>query len=99
MQVQINGRMVSGTASQIAEILAEMESKTEGGTYFSDSKNEELYIVDMDTNHIRNAVLKYLRNWVDGLRNTADCELFVEEIECGLVNETFDNLLAELKTR
>lgn len=99
MIVTINGRQVSGTASQIAEILAEMERTTEGGTYFSDSKNEELYIVDMDTNHIRNAVFKMLREWTAGLRNTADCEILVLEIETGLINETFDNLLAELKTR
>lgn len=103
MRVEINGRIVVGTASEIAEILAEIERKTEGGTYFSDSKNEELYIADMDTNHIINAVFKMLRNQVAGLRHTADCEMLVEEIETPMLglatNETFVNLLAELKDR
>jgi hypothetical protein len=99
MQVQINGRMVSGTASEIAKILAEVERKTEGGTYFSDSKSEEMYIADMDTNHIRNAIRKMLRQWVEQLVNTVDNEVFVEDVECGLQDETLDNLLAELKNR
>jgi hypothetical protein len=97
--VTIEGKTVCGTANDIAQILAEVERKTEGGTYFSDSKNEEMYIADMDTNHIRNAIRKMLRTWVEQLVNTADNELFVEEVECGIVDETFDNLLAELKNR
>ena len=99
MQVQINGRVVSGTANQIAEILAEIERKTEGGTYFSDSKNEDLYIADMDTVHIMNAVRKMIRNWEKGLHFTIDPETFAEEVEAGVPSETFQNLLAELRNR
>lgn len=97
--VMIEGKQVRGTASQIAEILAEVERKTQGGTYFSDSKRETLYIADMDTNHIRNAIRKMIREWNDKLGLIADNELFAEEVECGIADETFENLLAELKTR
>jgi hypothetical protein len=103
MIVTINGRAVSGTASEIGEILAEVERKTSGGTYFSDSKNEELYIADMDTNHIRNAVFKMLREKVARLVHFSDNEALVEEIESDMIGlapyDVFVNLLAELKTR
>lgn len=70
--VEIDGRVVTGEAGEIAELLSAVAS--DEAFYFSGTKGL-LKIGDMATNHIRNALLKLTREWASNLSGFAGLEL------------------------
>jgi len=96
-----NGQTVTGSASEISEFLSLIDSGKELKFYNSSSRGR-LLISKMDTSHIKNAILKMVRNWEESLRMTTDNAHVAEELMIGMYaegNQEFDDLVEELATR
>lgn len=94
-----NGMTVEGTADQIENLLTKLDSKPDPKLYYISSSHGPILISEMDTNHLRNAVLKILKDWLSVLYTYSDPHELVTEIISGYNDETFLYMLKELNTR
>lgn len=94
-----NGRIVEGTAQEVSEYLLLLE-KRETHTYESESRGT-LIIEDMDTKHLKNAVLKKVKEGISELYEIDDVKELVELIREGILfeDDEFENMLNELEIR
>jgi hypothetical protein len=86
-----NGLSVEGTQEQLEEILVKLGYDNLLGDekyYFSDSKGPVL-ITEMNTMHLRNAILKFYETWVNNLHSIANPKLLVEKLQNGIDNKTW----------
>lgn len=94
-----NGATLEGTPDVVNSMLEKLGVAEDGVHYRSETKGL-IPISTMDTRHIRNAILKIYRNWVDGLREVSD-EQFVDALRkgAGSGNITLLALVKELTSR
>jgi hypothetical protein len=91
-----NGHSIEGTASELASFLIEIDENTP--KYKSKSMGI-ISISGMETTHLKNAVLKKLREWNKSLYDFDDMEELVNEIDNMDIDEEFERMLEELKSR
>ena len=74
VSIMVDGTEYKGTPDDLAEILRAISL---GKTYISDNKGI-LRIEDMNTHHIRNALLKKYRDWCSELSRYHGIELLLK---------------------
>lgn len=95
-----NGLTLTGTSEQVldtARKLGYTNIGADGIHYVSESKGI-VRIADMDTRHVRNAMLKLYRGWSDNLATLNDREL-LRALQEGPNDATFRALLLEFVRR
>jgi hypothetical protein len=102
MQVTLsNGVTIEGDQLQVKELLTQLGYANTLGTkqvYFSATKGPIL-IKDMETTHLRNAILKYYQEWVNELHKVKNPKEIVNKILDGITNETWQAMLTEYSRR
>ena len=95
-----NGLAIEGTSEQIQEVLKSIGYKGIGDEtyYFSESKGPVL-ITEMNSIHLRNAILKMYKEWVDELHKEENPKLVVNKILDGINDKTWVNMVKELANR
>lgn len=96
-----NGMFVEGSPAQIEEFLRHNPALRPAGPMYHSETHGFIPIKDMDTNHIRNALLKLYKEWINELYRIAN----PLELSTTIVNgpgeegSEFHHLLAELSRR
>lgn len=92
-----DGMVLTGTRDQV-ERAAKNLGYNLSGMYFSSSTNSYMPITSMDTTHLRNAIHKIHREWVDSL-NGLSARDYVKAMSAGPTTANFTNLYNELRKR
>lgn len=98
MEIKLpNGMTVSGTSDQVNDVLAKLGYGSLGndGIYYRSQSRGLIRIVDMDENHLRNAMLKMYREWAADLSNQRGIQLLQNLSNGPSNNVTFVALLKE----
>lgn len=100
MKVTLNGGelVLEGTQEQISKALDKLGISGDGVFYRSESKGLVL-ISEMQSIHLRNAILKRYSDWVDSLHKIAEPKQVVEAILNGPKDETWTAMVVELSKR
>lgn len=69
------------------------------GTYYKSDTHGYMLITDMDTRHLRNAMLKMYRTWVTNLSSETNDRDLIFKLRDGITDKTFMALLAEFVRR
>lgn len=96
-----NGIKVEGTAEQVRDIIEKLGYTNMVGDelfYFSSTKGWIL-IKEMNTTHLRNAILKYYESWVKSLHEVRNPRVLVNKMEAGISDKTWLAMLKEYYTR
>jgi len=59
-----NGLTLEGTAQQVISVASQLGYKISSKDFYTSSTHGAMYIKDMNTTHLRNAILKQYREWV-----------------------------------
>lgn len=80
-----NGLVLEGPMNQVQEAAIKLgyDIKDNDQYYYSESKGEMILIKDMPLPHIKNALLKLYRKWVEGLSYVSDSKDLYTEITNG----------------
>jgi hypothetical protein len=90
--------VIEGTPEELAAILGKVDTFSRlPGFYRSESKGY-IAIADMHPNHLRNAIAKKYREWVNGLKDLHPYE-FIEAVRNGIDDPEFIELCTELAQR
>jgi hypothetical protein len=95
----LNGMVLEGTSSQVNETLKKLGYESAPIYYYSASKGAWVLIKDMNTTHLKNAILKYYTDWVKELHSTTNPQKLIAKILDGIPDPTFQNMLKEYATR
>lgn len=100
MKVTLNGGelVLEGTQEQISKALDKLGISGDGVFYRSESKGLVL-ISEMQSIHLRNAILKRYTEWVDSLHKIAEPKEVVKAILDGPNDETWHAMVIELSKR
>ncbi len=101
MQVKLlSGAVLDGTAEQIGVVLKALGEKGIGNGlyYFSETKGPVL-ITEMNSMHLRNAILKFYADWVKELHTEIDPKVVVKKIVAGISDPTWLAMVKELSKR
>jgi hypothetical protein len=96
-----NGISVEGTSEQVQEIIEKLGFVNMVGDethYFSQTQGWIL-IKEMNTTHLRNAILKYYETWVHNLHELRNPKVLVDKIGAGISDRTWMAMLREYYTR
>ena len=94
-----NGMTIEGTESQVlAAAKALGQSVGNDGVYYNSTSRGLVRIVDMDNNHLRNALLKVYREWVASLSGQSNT-VVLNALRNGPSDKTFIALVAEFSRR
>jgi hypothetical protein len=95
-----NGMTVEGDAAQIKEVIEKLGLgfKPDGIHYWSESKGWTL-IKDMNTMHLRNAILKQYEIWVDQMHEITNPQKVIKYIQDGIEDITWLAMVKEYSTR
>ena len=93
-------RVIEGTPDELAKIinLAKLDvvlGKYGNKIYYKSQPKGLLEIKNMNEIHIRNAMCKIYREWVEGLNKLEPAD-FLNQLSAGLTDETFISLAIEL---
>lgn len=96
-----NGAIVEGTVDQINVIAKAYGIKDafDPAQYYHSDHKGWILIATMDTNHIKNAMLKMYRTWVTNLSTVENTRDLVLQMRNGPSDKTFTALLTELTKR
>ena len=95
-----NGLSMEGTPEQIKDVLASLGFKGIGdGTYYYSESKGPVLIKDMNSVHLRNALLKFYKEWVDELHKEINPKVVVKFIIDGINDPTWVAMLQELYKR
>lgn len=97
-----NGMVLEGTEIQVRSTVRALgldANRLVEGQYYDSASRGPILIEDMDTNHIRNAILKLYREWVSSLYHISDTRAVVSAIINGNPDPTFRALVVELSKR
>lgn len=96
-----NGLTVEGTLEQVNAVVTSLGYKATVDTdyYYSKSRNEYLLIKDMNTTHLRNAILRFYEDWVKELHNIKNPQRVVRSIRDGINDPTWLAMVREYYTR
>jgi len=97
-----SGAKVTGKIGEVRDILVSLGYDSArylktADVYYSDSRGEYVRLVDMNTMHLRNAILKLYSEWIETLRKL-DNKKLIRAISSGLPDEILP-MLNELATR
>lgn len=95
-----DGRVIEGTPDELARIInsANLDvvlGKYGNKIYYKSESKGLVEIKNMNEIHIRNAMCKIYREWVEGLNKLEPAE-FLTQLSSGLTDETFISLAVEL---
>lgn len=93
-----NGMVLEGSSEQVAEVMEKMGLSGDELFYRSGSKGLML-ISEMQSLHLRNAILKMYTEWVDGLHRIAEPKEVVQRIVDGITDKTWIAMVKELSGR
>lgn len=93
-----NGMVLEGSAEQISDVLKSMGVSGDGIFYVSASKGLQV-ISEMQSLHLRNAILKLYSEWVDSLHKIAEPKEVVSKILDGIQDKTWIAMVKELSSR
>lgn len=98
-----NGSVIEGTTEEISKFLGLSPEKIAVGPYgnvlFYKSESKGLVAIkEMNEYHLRNAIAKIYREWVDTL-NKLELESFLSYLTLGPTDETFLAMVGELYNR
>lgn len=93
-----NGMTLEGTEEQIVSVMEKMGLSGDGMFYRSETKGL-LLIREMQSLHLRNAILKIYSEWVDGLHKIAEPKEVVQAIVDGITDKTWIAMVKELSGR
>jgi Fe-S cluster assembly iron-binding protein IscA len=96
-----NGVEVNGTSEQIQDVMTKLGYTNLLGDdryYFSETKGAIL-ISDMNTMHLRNAILKYYETWVADLHKIKNPKEVVKLMMDGINNATWLAMVEEYAQR
>jgi len=93
-----NGLLLEGTHSQIIDSLEKWGLSGDGVFYMSDSKGLVL-IAEMQSTHLRNAILKLYKEWLNELYAIGNPKEVVERIVEGIKDKTWIAMVKELSRR
>lgn len=96
-----NGLVVEGTAEQIKKVADAFGLKNPLGPTYKSETHGEMLISDMLDSHLRNAMLKNVREWVSGgnLSRVSDDMLIAGLKDFPFIDAETSNLYAEFKRR
>lgn len=92
-----NGVRVSGTASSVFAILEGLGISIDNYYYNSDT-NGRILISDMNTYHLKNAILKKYKVWLDTIRSMSIEEAVEVLVERSLPSQ-LNHMISELNRR
>lgn len=99
MKVQLsNGLIVEGTVKQIVETVKALGLPDKVGPTYQSKSMGEILISDMNDSHVRRAILKRMRTWVENLANSTDEEV-LQALTHFTLDSEFINLKAEFSRR
>lgn len=100
MKVRLsNGMTIDGTYEQVTETANKLGLTIDmSGWYLSENKGMIL-ISTMDIHHLKNAILKMYKAWVDSLYLSPTTDDFITQIRNGNEDKTFKELLIELYSK
>ncbi len=96
-----NGISVEGDVDSVRETIEKLGFSNMVGDethYFSQTKGWIL-IKDMNTTHLRNAILKYYETWVNKLHEVRNPKLLVAKMQDGISDKTWLSMLKEYYRR
>jgi hypothetical protein len=93
-----DGMVLEGTQEQIESVLGKMGVAGDELFYKSDSKGLVL-IEEMQSIHLRNAILKMYAQWVDSLHKIAEPKEVVNQILEGIQDKTWVAMVKVLSSR
>jgi len=93
-----DGMIIEGSVDQIRKTLEKLGLSGDGLFYNSGSRGLVL-IKEMQSLHLRNAILKMYNQWVDSLHRIVEPKEVVDEILDGNTDPTFVAMLQELASR
>lgn len=96
-----NGMTIEGTPEQISTTLSALgyAQLVPENYYFSESKQEYLKIEEMNTGHLKNAILKIAREWVEHLHEINNPQTLIHMLKNGIKDENAQAMLKEYSTR
>jgi len=93
-----DGLVLEGSQEQVMETMEKLGLKGDGVFYNSGTMGL-LVIKEMQSLHLRNAILKMYTEWVDSLHKIAEPKEVVTKILNGMDDPTFVAMLKELNSR
>lgn len=93
-----DGMVLEGTQEQIVDVMKRMGLSGDGMFYRSESKGL-MVIKEMQSIHLRNAILKMYSEWVDSLHKIAEPKAVVKSILDGPNDPTWLAMVKELNSR
>src|SRR5512138_1362348 len=93
-----DGMIMEGTPEQIKKHL-EMIGFSGDTTYYFSKTRGLIKIEEMESTHLRNAILKKYSEWIDSLHKIADPRMVVRKIVEGNPDLTFIAMVEELNRR
>lgn len=99
MRVVVNDRLtLEGSEADVLEALKFLGIKREAYMYKSESRGW-LAISEMQSDHLRNAMLKIYQQWVNSLHAIKEPKKLVSAIVDGCDDPTFTAMVVELSKR
>lgn len=94
-----NGVMIEGSNSQIIEAMNKLGYGYDKTLFYNSTSRGYVLIADMETTHLRNALLKFYAQWVKDLHFVDDPQEVCRLIIDGPSDPTFRAMLVEYSTR
>jgi hypothetical protein len=100
-----NGLTVEGTPEQVNQVATGLGFgygsvvNVNPSLYYSSDSKGLVRIDGMELHHLRNAVLKMYKEWVDSLYKITDTQELVRNIVNGNENKTFIAMIKEIQRR
>ena len=102
MKVRLsNGMEVEGTFEQIRKVAETfgIRNPFPADKYYESETKGLLLISDMETTHLRNAILKQYTTWVDSLHSITNPQVLVRTVINGITDFNFVSMLTEYSKR
>lgn len=95
-----NKLKLTGTKEQVIATAQELGfAISVAVSYYNSESKGMLLIEEMNSAHLRNAILKMHKDWLEGLRNISNPSSFVAALESGVDDLTYDSMVDELVFR
>ena len=94
-----NGLTIEGSQREVVDAMQKLGYGSQNERFYNSESKGLILISDMETSHLRNAVLKLNREWAESLSEIDDPQDVVEALEMGNQDKTFQAMLEELDDR
>lgn len=95
-----SGVVLTGPSDEVIKLAKNLDDTIRlDQYYFSQSRGEYIRISEMNTVHLRNAVLKMYAEWVEDLRSALSPRDFAAAIYTGPTDPVLINMVRELTHR